>query len=236
MVYRERRLASVPLEKLQLPAREPTPSISLSGNSSTFGSKSKTRQEMPGHSKGSENNQDRSEESAKDTAQSMEFTRQQVIASLPRDVPPLVIEAPPIITELDKEWETFNELINLEGQAPKTPMSNTQVAQEVGSALLFNERDDQIREAEQAEWKQKAPEKGKAVQALNRLNWECYWAYLVKSHSQQMTVKCIINAAEKVVPALIDSVFSAQLKEEVSQPTLLKPMMNACSFKDQIQK
>ena len=119
MVYRERRLASVPLEKLQLPAREPTPSISLSGNSSTFGSKSKTRQEMPGHSKGSENNQDRSEESAKDTAQSMEFTRQQVIASLPRDVPPLVIEAPPIITELDKEWETFNELINLEGQAPK---------------------------------------------------------------------------------------------------------------------
>ena len=84
----------------------------------------------------------------------------------------------------------------------------------------------------EAEWKQKAHEKEKVVQALDRLNWECYWAYLVKPHSQQMTVKCIINAAEKVVPALIDSVFSAQLKAEVSQSTLLKPMMNACSFKD----
>ena len=88
----------------------------------------------------------------------------------------------------------------------------------------------------EAEWKQKAQEKGKAIQALNRLNWECYWAYLVKPHSQWMTVKCIINAAEKVVPALIDSIFAAQLSTEVSQPTLLKPMMNTCSFKDQVQK
>ena len=88
----------------------------------------------------------------------------------------------------------------------------------------------------EAECKQKAQEKGKAIQALNRLNWECYWAYLVKPHSQSMTLKCIINVAEKVVPALIDSVFEAQLRTEVSQPTLLKPMMNTCSFKDQIQK
>ena len=88
----------------------------------------------------------------------------------------------------------------------------------------------------EAEWKEKAQEKGKAIQALNRLNWECYWAYLVKPHSQWMTVKCIINSAEKVVPALIDSVFAAQLSAEVGQPTLLKSMMNTCSFKDQIQK
>ena len=51
-----------------------------------------------------------------------------------------------------------------------------------------------------------------------------------------MTVKCIINAAEKVVPALIDSVFAAQLGAEVGLPTLLKSMMNTCSFKDQVQK
>jgi len=61
----------------------------------------------------------------------------------------------------------------------------------------------------EAEWKQKVQEKGKAIQALNMLNWECYWAYLVKPHSQWMTVKCIINAAEKVVPTLIDSILSA---------------------------
>ena len=88
----------------------------------------------------------------------------------------------------------------------------------------------------EAEWKEKVEEKGKAIQALNRLNWECYWAYLVKPHSQWMTVKCITNLAEKVVPALIDSVFAAHLSAEVGQPTLLKSMMNTCSFKDQIQK
>ena len=88
----------------------------------------------------------------------------------------------------------------------------------------------------EAEWKQKAREKGKAIQALNRLNWECYWTYLVKPHSQWMTVKCITNAAEKLVPALVDAVFAAQLSTEVSQPTLLKPMLNTCNFKDQVQK
>ncbi len=56
MLYRERRLANVPLEKLRLPAREPTPSVSLSGNSSTSKSKSITAQGVPEHSKGSRSN------------------------------------------------------------------------------------------------------------------------------------------------------------------------------------
>ena len=73
MIYREKILASIPLEKLRLPSREPIPSISLSGSSSTDGSKSKSEQEMPEHSKRSGNEKDRSEESAKDTAQSMEL-------------------------------------------------------------------------------------------------------------------------------------------------------------------
>ena len=62
MVYKERRLASIPLEKLRLSAREPNPSVSLSGSSRTNGSKSKSKQEMPEHSKRSRNDQDRSEE------------------------------------------------------------------------------------------------------------------------------------------------------------------------------
>ena len=68
----------------------------------------------------------------------MEFPQQQVIASSSRDVPPLVIEAPLVTTELDKEWETFNELINLEGRAPKTLVSNTQVTQEVCATMVSN--------------------------------------------------------------------------------------------------
>ena len=136
MSYSERRLASVPLQKLQLPAREPTPSVSLSGNSSTSRSKSNTAQGVPEHSKGSRSNQGKNEETAKDTAQSSTMSQQHVIASPPRDVLPLVIRTPPVTTELDKEWETFNELINIEGQAPRTPVNNIQVVQEVVSTIV----------------------------------------------------------------------------------------------------
>ena len=35
------------------------------------------------------------------------------------------------MTELDKEWETSNDLINLEGQTIKTPVNDAQVTKEV---------------------------------------------------------------------------------------------------------
>ena len=127
-IYRERRLDSIPLEKPRLkPTREPTPSVSLSGSSSTNRSKSKSEKEMFEHSKRSGNEQDKREGSVKDTAQSMELLHQEVIASPQRDPPPLVIQALPVITKLDREWETFNDLINLEGKTIKTPVSNAQV-------------------------------------------------------------------------------------------------------------
>lgn len=53
-------------------------------------------------------------------------------------LPPLVIKTPPIITELDKESETFNKPINLEGQTPKTPVSNTEAAAEVIATIVSN--------------------------------------------------------------------------------------------------
>ena len=88
----------------------------------------------------------------------------------------------------------------------------------------------------ETDWKQKAQEKAQAIQGLTKLNWDYYWAYLVKPHRQWMTLKCIINLAEKMVPTLADSVFSAQIKLEVGQPTLLKQMLHACDFKYHIQK
>ena len=88
----------------------------------------------------------------------------------------------------------------------------------------------------EAEWKQKAQENGKTIQTLAKLNWESYWTYLVKPHSQCMMVRCIMNAAEKVASALMDAVFAAQLSTEVGQPTLLKPMLDNCNFRDQIRK
>ena len=69
-------------------------------------------------------------------AQSSSMAQQQVAVSPPRGIPPPVTEAPLVIVELDKEWEIFNELINLEGQVPQTPMRNTQVVQQVFSTIV----------------------------------------------------------------------------------------------------
>ena len=70
--------------------------------------------------------------------------------------------------------------------------------------------------------KTKCQRKAESIQRLTKLNWDSYWAYLVKPHSQWTTLKCIINSAEKMAPALADIVFTTQLKSEVSQLTLLK--------------
>lgn len=135
-IYREKILATIPLEKLRLPTREPTPSISLSGNSSSSRSKSKSTQETSEHSKRSGNDQNKNEEAVKDTAQLMKIPQQQVTTCPQKDPPSLIIKPPSVITELDKEWENFNELINLEGQIPKSPTSNTQNAEGVISTIV----------------------------------------------------------------------------------------------------
>ena len=75
-VYRERILTTIPLDNLCLePAREPTPSVSLSGSSDTEKSKSKSGKETYERSKKFDN--DKSEGSVKDTAQSKELSQQQ---------------------------------------------------------------------------------------------------------------------------------------------------------------
>ena len=74
-VYIERRFTTIPLDNLRLePAREPTPSVSLSGSSDSERSKSKSDKEISEHSKKSD--QDKSEGSVKDTAQSKELSQQ----------------------------------------------------------------------------------------------------------------------------------------------------------------
>jgi len=75
-IYRERRLANIPLDKLRLePVREPSPSISLSGSSRTNRSKSKSRRETSEHSKRSKSDHNKSEGLVRDTAQSKELPK-----------------------------------------------------------------------------------------------------------------------------------------------------------------
>ena len=74
------------------------------------------------------------------------------------------------------------------------------------------------------------------MKSLTKLNWDSYWQYLVKPHSQCMTLKCLTNSAKKIAPALADFVFAGQLKLEVDQPTLLKPTLNACDHREHIHR
>jgi len=39
---------------------------------------------------------------------------------------------------LDKEWETFNDLINIEGQSTKTPESNVQTVNDIVTGTISN--------------------------------------------------------------------------------------------------
>ena len=81
-------------------------------------------------------------------------------------------------------------------------------------------------------WKKK--DKAEAIRGLTKLKWDYYQAYMVKPHSHWMTLKYIINFAEKIVLALADSVCLTQPKMEDSQPTLLRQILNACNVKEQI--
>ena len=91
-IYKERRLANIPLDKLLLePIREPTPNTSLSGSSGTDRSKSKSGRETSEHSKRSESDHDKSEGTVRDTPQSKELPQQQVLTSPQLDPPPLIV-------------------------------------------------------------------------------------------------------------------------------------------------
>lgn len=54
------------------------------------------------------------------------------------NLPPLIVHPPPSRTELDKEWETFNDLINNEGQSIKTPESNVQIVNDIVTETISN--------------------------------------------------------------------------------------------------
>ena len=86
----------------------------------------------------------------------------------------------------------------------------------------------------QTRWKQIVEEKTESIKQINKLNWDTYWQYLVKPHSQWMTMKFLITPAKKIVLTLANSVLVGQLKSEVGQPTLLKLMLDICNLKEQM--
>ena len=90
-----------------------SPNISLGRGLGIDKPRSKSRKESPECSKQFESDHNKSEGSVRDTAQSKESPEEQVLTTPQVKFPPPLIHLPkPVRTELDKEWETFNELIN----------------------------------------------------------------------------------------------------------------------------
>ena len=79
-------------------------------------------------------------------------------------------------------------------------------------------------------------EKEETIKQLTRLNWETYQNFLVKQHSQWMTLRCLTTSTQNMVPALLDAIFAEQLKSTISQPPQLKPMIDICNLKDHVSR
>ena len=76
----------------------------------------------------------------KDTTQSKELSQQRTFTTPQLNLPPLNVQQPTVRTELDKEWETFNQLLNVEGQNIQTPIQTTKfLSKGIGGTITETE-------------------------------------------------------------------------------------------------
>lgn len=77
-------------------------------------------------------------------------------------------------------------------------------------------------------WKQELTQREKFIGGIPSLTWEMFWFFLVKPHSQQMTMKCLMDAINCMVPELADATYTAQLHSRMSHPLEIQPMLAIC--------
>lgn len=65
-----------------------------------------------------------------------------------------------------------------------------------------------------------------AITKLTMTDSELYWQYLVKPHSQIMTLNCFLHATQMMLPPLANVIFTGQLKSHFGPPPQLQPMIN----------
>lgn len=83
-------------------------------------------------------------------------------------------------------------------------------------------------------WQEKAGKQKGAITKLTSTNWESYWQYLVKPHSQITTLNCSLHATQGMVPHLADAIFTRQLKSHFRPPLQIQPMIDICDLKDNL--
>ena len=71
---------------------------------------------------------------------------------------------------------------------------------------------------------------------LKKLDWDKYWKYLVKPHSQWLMLCCLTDTSSYMMHPLLDVVFTGQLHIRLGQPPAAQPMINILQIKEQMEK
>jgi len=64
-------------------------------------------------------------------------------------------------------------------------------------------------------WKQELMQREKLIRSIQSLTWETFWFFLVKPHSQQMAMKCLTDAINRMIPKFVDATYIAQLHSQM---------------------
>jgi len=58
------------------------------------------------------------------------------------------------------------------------------------------------------QWKRDLNIREEQLKKLKSLNWDTHWFYLFKLHSEKVTIKCLADAADCMIPKFSDAVYT----------------------------
>ena len=67
--------------------------------------------------------------------------------------------------------------------------------------------------------------RARLITAVNSLDMDAYWRFLIKPHEQRSTLKCLTDAVQYMIPEIQDSTYAAQLSSRLNKPPEVEPML-----------
>ena len=152
----------------------------------------------------------------------------------------------PKIQELHKEilfskWET--QLIKVERTTSRARAIMNNVIELVndnlyGTNLISDCSPGNLPKAKvlKNQWRQYLDTKEEHLNKVQSLNWDAYWSFLVKPHSQQMTIKFLVDVVDRMMPKLSDATYIGQLHSRMIHPPEIQSMLSICWLRIQEKK
>ena len=88
----------------------------------------------------------------------------------------------------------------------------------------------------ETQWKQKVEIEDEIIKKVNKFDQENYWNFLIKPYHQYQILQSLTDSTRRSQPVLSNAVFKGQFRSRILQPAQLKPMLDICQLRDQIQK